>query len=246
MSAKWGMFGKSFYDIGQAIIGRTKDINSALTETNNFSASLKKSPSIMQRLFPGKKSIKSQLIDVDKLYSGIDDTKATKILSDLQKNQKLIDKTKGSWQKYFSTLKKGEEWQINFVKNTDLQKASLSDVKDAYESARQSAIDHNTALQQQTLGFKAATAAANVLKTAFNAIAYMAITQAIVAVANTIITKFDEVVNAYQNGIDKLKDLSSEIKSLESEQSSLNSELKESKERLYELQQLEMPTLFEK
>ena len=96
-----------------------------------------------------------------------------------------------------------------------------------------------------SIGARAA-AATGVLKTALNSIAYIAIIQAVIAVANTIITKFDEVVNAYQNGITKLKDLSSEIKSLESEQSSLNSELKESKERLYELQQLEMPTLFEK
>ena len=246
MSAKWGIFGKSFNEIGQAIKGRINDVNNALAVTNDLSASLKDSPSICARLFPSKESIQSKLIDVDKLYPKIDDKQFDSVLNKLLKVDKQVLSGKKTWHNYFSALKEGEEWQIDFVKNADLQKASLDDVKVAYESARQSAIDHNTALQQQTLGFKAATAAANVLKTAFNAIAYMAIIQAVIAVANTIITKFDEVVNAYQNGITKLKDLSSEIKSLESEQSSLNSELKESKERLYELQQLEMPTLFEK
>ncbi len=95
-----------------------------------------------------------------------------------------------------------------------------------------------------SIGAKAAVGL-NLLKTALNSIAYMAIIQLISTLANTIITKFDDIVNAYQNGIDKLKDLSSEIKGLESEQSSLNDELKESQERLYELQQITMPNLFE-
>ena len=63
--------------------------------------------------------------------------------------------------------------------------------------------------------------------------------------ANAIITKITEIVNAYADGVKKIKDLTDEVKSLESEQSSLNDELKESKERLYELQQIKMPTLFE-
>lgn len=96
-----------------------------------------------------------------------------------------------------------------------------------------------------SIGAKAAAVGINLLKTALNSIAYMAIMQAIMAVANAIITKFKEVVNAYQDGIKKIKDLSSEIKGLESEQSSLNSELKESQERLHELQQIKMPNLFE-
>lgn len=152
-----------------------------------------------------------------------------------------------TWNEYFDVFKeKNQGYLVDFVQNTDLQKASTEDLIKANQVARQSAIDHNTALQKQTIGAKAAAVGINLLKTALNSIAYMAITQALVTFANAIITKFAEVVNAYQNGIDKLKDLSSEIKRLESEQSSLNSELKESQERLYELQQIKMPTLFEK
>ncbi len=144
-------------------------------------------------------------------------------------------------------MKKGNNNDvIDFIKNTEnLSKVTGEDLIKANESARKAAIAHNAALNQQTAGAKAAAAATSVLKTALNAIAYTLITQAVITFANTIITKFDEVVNAYQKGIDKLKDLSSEIKGLESEQSTLNSELKESQERLHELEQIKMPNLFE-
>lgn len=151
-----------------------------------------------------------------------------------------------TWNKYFDVFnRKNQKYLVDFVQNTDLQKASTEDLIKANQAARQSALDHNAALQKQTLGAKAAATGLQLIKTALSAATYFVITQAVVTLANTIITKFDDIVNAYQNGINKLKDLSGEIKGLESEQSSLNSELKESQERLYELQQIKMPNLFE-
>ena len=164
------------------------------------------------------------------------------MLSKLQEMQAQVKSGTTTWNEYFDVFKeKNQGYLVDFVQNTDLQKASTDDLIKANQSARQSALDHNAALKQQTLGAKAAAAATGLLKTALNAIAYYAIAQAI----TSIISRFDELVNAYQNGIDKLKDLSSEIKGLESKQSSLNSELKESQERLHELQQIKMPNLFE-
>lgn len=116
----------------------------------------------------------------------------------------------------------------------------------ANKAARQSALDHNAALQQQTLGAKAASAGMGMLKGVLNTLAFTAIATAVSAMAEAIITKITEVVNAYENGIKKINDLTDEVKSLKNEHSSLNDELKTSQERLYELQQIKMPTLFEK
>lgn len=175
----------------------------------------------------------------------LDKVEANNLLSELQNRQALVDANVDSWNNYFKTLDDGQKYIVDFVQNTNLQKASTDDLIKANEQARASAIAHNAALQQQTIGARAAATGLKLIKTALSAATYFVITQAVVTLANTIITKFDDIVNAYQNGIDKLKDLSGEIKGLESEQSSLNSELKESQERLYELQQIKMPNLFE-
>ena len=189
-----------------------------------------------------------QIIDKNNISNYIpklDKVEANNLLSELQNRQALIDANVDSWDNYFKTLDNGQKYLVDFVQNTDLQKASTEDLIKANQAARTSAIAHNAALQQQTIGAKAAATGLKLIKTALSAATYFVITQAVVTLANTIITKFDDIVNAYQNGINKLKDLSGEIKGLESEQSSLNSELKESKERLYELQQIKMPNLFE-
>lgn len=114
---------------------------------------------------------------VNALYPDISDATASKLLTKLQKEQILVNANKKTWQDYFNGLRDGEKWQIEFVQNTDLQKASLDDVKGAYNSARESAIAHNAALQQQTLGAKAATVATKALAIAGNMIAMWAISK---------------------------------------------------------------------
>ena len=242
MSAKWGIFGKSFNEIGQAIKGRINDVNNALAVTNDLSASLKDSPSIWARLFPSKESIKSQLIDIDALYPDKSNSQFSSMLSTLVGIDEQVKSGVGNWQDYFEGLGKGEEWQIDFVKNTDLQKASLKDVKNSYEAARQSALAHNAALKQQTISAKAATAATAALKTALSAIAYFAIAQAL----SFIITKIDESVNAIQNGVEKINNLDNEIKSFNSEIKDLNDKLSDTKIKINALEKLPKLTLLQK
>lgn len=144
-----------------------------------------------------------------------------------------------SWNEAVESVNLTQERQTEILKNAD--KATQEYFKGL--NGKEATLDGLTkATGKVSIGAKAAATGMGILKTALNSIAFMEITQAVVALANTIITKFTDIVNAYQNGIDKLKDLSGEIKGLESEQSSLNSELKESQERLYELQQIKMPS----
>ena len=68
ISAKWGIFGKSFNDIGNAIIGRISDINKGFQATDDLVGSIKNSDSIWKRLYPNKETIQSQLINVDSAF----------------------------------------------------------------------------------------------------------------------------------------------------------------------------------
>lgn len=105
VSSKWGLLGRSFNDIGTAIIGRIKDIKNSFHATDDLFGSFHDSDGILKRLYPSKDSIQSQLIDVDSLYPKIDKSAANNILKHLQQQQKSVDLNKGSWQNYFNELK---------------------------------------------------------------------------------------------------------------------------------------------
>lgn len=244
MSAKWGMFGKSFNEIGQAISGRVGDINKSLKETNNLFSSLNNSPSVLQRLFPSKESIKSQLIDVGKLYPEIDfkNFDFNKWINELNDIDKKVKAGTMSWQDYSNKLEDNNKWIAKWGQETEGQIRTQQQMIEGNERLRKSALDHNAALQKQTLGAKAAAAGMKLLTTALNAVAYYAIAQAITA----IISRFNELVNAYQNGIDKLNDLSNEISSLESEIKGLESELSKTKLKIDELEKLPKLTFLQK
>ena len=230
-STKWGVFGKSFNDIGNAIVGKISDINESFQDTNDLLGAFKNTDSVWKRLYPGKESIQSQMIDVDTLYPDIDDSVAQKILSDLQQQQNLIDITKGSWSDYFKEFKEGEKWQIEFVQNNDLQKASLDDVKKSYEGARQSAIDHNNALKQQTLGAKAATVATQALAAVCNMLIGALIAKGIELAVKAI----DNYVNRAKYASEAMQEAQQKIDDAQNSLKNMTSTLSENKDRFLEL-----------
>ena len=203
ISSKWGMFGRSFNDIGTAIVGRITDINKSFQLTNgDLIGSFKNSDSIWKRLYPSKESINSQLIDVDNLYPDLSDGQFSSILTKLIKTDEQVNLGGKNWQDYFKKLEEGEKWQIDFVQNTDLQKASLSDVKKAYDSARDAALAHNEALKQQTLGAKAAAVGLNILKTVGNMFAMWAISKGLELAVKGI----DNLIHKSEKAREKLKE----------------------------------------
>lgn len=227
ISAKWGIFGKSFNDIGNAIVGRIKDINNGFQATDDLLGSFKDTDSIWKRLYPSKETIQSQMIDIETLFPKRTDEYFSSLLNGLTQQQSLIDKTKGSWTDYFNNLGEGEKWQVEFVQNTNLQKASLNDVKKAYYSARDGAIAHNAALKQQTPSAKAGEVALKGLAIAGNMIAFWAISK-VLQVATEKITELanaseiaEEKATSFANSVNNAtKDLSSNFSTL----SSLNDE----------------------
>lgn len=132
VSAKWGLFGKSFYNIGTAIHSTISNFNQNFQTTGSLVNSLKDTGiATWSALFPSKESIQEKMIDIKTLYPKKSDTQFSSLLDTLQNEQKIINSTNSSWSNYFKNLEQGEEWQIEFVKKTDLQKASLDDVRAA-------------------------------------------------------------------------------------------------------------------
>ena len=180
ISSKWGMFEKSFNDIGTAIIGRINDINKAFQATNgDLIGSLKDSDSIWKRLFPSKESIKEKLIDVDSLIPEID--KETfdfdHWINELNDTDKQVKNGTKSWQDYSNGLKDNEKWIAKWGQETEGQIRTQKDLINANKKAREAAIAHNNALKEQTLGAKAATVATTALSVALNMVAMWAITK---------------------------------------------------------------------
>ena len=72
ISAKWGIFGKSFNDIGTAISGKISDINKNFQATDDLIGSIKNSgDGIWARLYPTKEQIASLQINVPEIIVAI-------------------------------------------------------------------------------------------------------------------------------------------------------------------------------
>ena len=159
------------------------------------------------------------MYDIDSLFPKQDDSYFSSKLNKLVSLNQKVSKNKKNWQDYFKNLSEAEKWQIDFVQNTDLQKASLSDVKKAYDSARASALAHNEAIKAQTLSAKAGTVALKALSIAGNMIAMWGITKAI-SLAISAWDYFNVTVKEVQENIDTL---TSNINSLNTELNELSS-----------------------
>lgn len=224
ISAKWGILGRSFNEIGTAISTKISTINKNFQITDDLIGSIKNSgDSIWKRLYPSKESIKFQLIDIDTLYPNKTDSQFSSLLTNLIGIDEQVKLGTGNWQDYFNGLGEGEKWQIEFVQNTDLQKASLDDVKKAYNSAREAAIAHNAALQQQTLGAKAATVVTKALAVAGNMLLMWGISK----VFEIAVSSINNYIHRVEKAREKLEETISEIESVESEIAQVNKQIDE-------------------
>ena len=171
------MFGRSFNQIGNAITNKLIDFNDEFERTGKLADSWKNTDSIWKRLYGNKsdadwiKNSAGEIVtgaNIDTFMPKMDDTGYSSLLQNLIDIDAQVKSGTTTWQDYFSNLKDNQKWQIDFVQNTDLQKASLDDVKVAQDNARQAAIAHNAALKQQTLGAKATKVAMSALATVGN------------------------------------------------------------------------------
>lgn len=198
ISAKWGIFGKSFNDIGNAIVGRISDINKGFQATDDLIGSIKNSDNVWKRLYPSKEIIQSQMIDVESIVPKID-SKTFDFngwINRLNEVDKKVKENKLSWQDFSDTLDDNQKWIAKWGEETQGTIRTQSDLVKANQQARASALAHNEALKQQTLGAKAATVAMKALSVVGNMLAMYAITK---------------LITAYSDYKEKLHDIAEEM-----------------------------------
>lgn len=154
-------------------------------------------------------------------------------LENLQNIQNEINRTKGSWDDYNNQFLDGKKYLLEYAKSNDVLKASVDNIKQANQQARESVIAYNNALQQQTFSAKATTAALSVLRTVGNMVAFMLISKGIELAITTI--------SNYINRVEKLKEAAEEsrqaIDSIESSFKDLKDTTNDIKQRYAELSQ---------
>ena len=238
--SKFGIFGKSFEDIGN----RFKKVSNELIATNDYTisnianawknSSVKKD--LSDKFIITKSDIQNKLKDLS-----VYDQDPSNILASLLNNKEKIEAGQKTWQDYFNCLKEGEKWQVKFVQENDLTKVSLDDVKNAQNAAKQSAIAYNNGLEQMTIGAKAANIALEGLKMAANMIAGMLIAEGI----QLVITAIDNWIHRVEKANEAMDKATSEYASAKSVLEETTSQLNEQNKRIDELNKKDKLTYVE-
>ena len=140
-------------------------------------------------------------------------------------------------QNYVTAIDSGTNSIQAFEDNlTGCSVAAQKYIKDA-EKAGQSTEEMVAGLNKvPKAGGKVKSILTNLGSTMANMATGMIVGAAIQFALNTIITALNDLVNAYKNSIDEMNNYQSKISSLKSETESLNKELKETKEKIYALE----------
>lgn len=216
-TAKIGILGKSFNELGTAVDNAFKAV---IDNIDNFDENVGFWESLKNNLFSKNDSnkdwIKNSLGEIiskeniDSYIKELDLESAKNKIKEIFDWQEDINNGETTWNEYFDTCKGGNEYIIDLIKNTnDLSKLTGEDLVKANQQAREATIAHNAALQQQTLGAKAATVATKALAIAGNMIAMWAISEVISIVAE----KIDDLIHSAQNASEAMDELASESRS---------------------------------
>ena len=233
ISAKWGIFGKSFNDIGNAIIGRISDINKGFQATDDLVGSIKNSDSIWKRLYPSKETIQSQLIDVDSVIPKIDSDNFDfdNWINRLNEVDKKVKSNKVSWQDFSNSLDDNQKWIAKWGEETQGTIRTQEGLIKANQAARDAAIAHNAALKQQTLSAKAGQVALKGLAIAGNIAVSFGISLAI----EGLIKLSESLSNTLDKQKEKLEETKNSISSYESEIDELQSKISENQKKIDEI-----------
>lgn len=213
-TAKIGIFGKSFHDLGVAINNAFK---SAIDNIDNLDGNVGFWESLKNNLFNqnGKDFIKNALGEIVS-KENIDSYIAELDLSSAKEKLKGIfswEESGNSWEKYFEGLGEGEKYIKDLIKSTDdLSKLEGQDLVDACNDAREAVIAHNEQFQNMSFKAKAGQVALKGLAIAGNMLATWAIAKGIELAAKAIDElahsaehckeRVDELMSSYQSALD--------------------------------------------
>lgn len=242
ISSKWGMFGRSFNDIGTAIVGRITDINKSFQATDDLISSIKDSDSIWKRLYPSKESIRDQLIDIDSLIPEIDKKNFDfdYWINELNDVDKKVKVGILSWQDYSNGLDDNQQWIAKWGQETEGQIRTQSDLIKANKQSRASTLAHNEAIKEQTFSAKAGKVALQALVTVGNMFVGWAISKGIELVIkgiDRIIHSTEYAEKAIKAATDSAKSFSKSIKDIQKETADMEKSIDSIIDRYAELSQ---------
>lgn len=231
-TAKIGLFGKSFNDVIDSINKRKLDIDNLMSSglVSSHSDAKKQVGGLFSYLYP-KKDIKSQLIDVDSVFPKIDTSNVKEVKAEIIDLSKLVANNETTWQELFDTLPSGKKHFAELGQQMEGQIITEDGLIAANEKARASAIAHNNALKQQTLGAKAASVAMKGLAMAGNMIAMFAITTAITAVykltqvSKDVANVAQDSANSFNTSKDSLDSYKDKVEELREKMNSSSSSI---------------------
>lgn len=196
---KLGFNKRTFAEWGSQV---KEAFNGAETGANKFYTTLNKISSVMKTAFTVPKdkldwikNSQDEIVtknNIDSYIPQLSQDEADGLVKSIQAQSIAVTNGTKNWQDYFQKLDvKGRKHIIDLIKNTkDLSKLTGDDLVQATNAARESALKHNAALQQETLGAKAATLGLEALSVVGNALISMGIGLAISAIIKGVSSLF--------------------------------------------------------
>lgn len=209
---KLGFNKRTFAEWGSQV---KEAFNGAETGANKFYTTLNKISSVMKTAFTVPKdkldwikNSQGEIVtknNIDSYIPQLSQDKADGLVKAIQAQSIAVTNGTSNWQDYFQNLNiQGQKHITELIKNTkDLSKLTGDDLVQATNAARESALKHNAALQQETLGAKAATLGLEALSVVGNALISMGISFAISA----IIKGIDNLAHSAQKCKERVNDL---------------------------------------
>lgn len=215
-TAKIGLFGKSFNDVIDSINKRKLDIDNLMSSglVSSYSDAKKQVGGLFSYLY-SKKDIKSQLIDVDSVFPKIDTSNVKEVKAEIVDMSKSVSDGKKTWQELFDTLPSGKKHFAELGQQMKGQIITEEGLISANEKARASAIAHNNALKQQTLGAKAGQVALKGLAMAGNMLASFLITKGISLITkgiDNLIHRTEKIKEAAEEAKNKISSINDDLK----------------------------------
>ncbi len=154
-------------------------------------------------------------------------------LAEFQNYDKKVRNGTKSWTTQFSRFNDNEQWQTEFIQNTDLQRASVEDLMKANQAARTAAIAHNEAIKAQTISAKLGQTAMKGLSMSLNVLAFTFISIGV----EKFISWIDDTIHQSERLQEAAAEAKSAINDIRSSFQQLSSSTNEIKERYAELAQ---------
>lgn len=224
-TAKIGIFGKSFNELSIAV---NNAFNAVINNIDNLDENVGFWETIKNNLHPKKEDIKSLEVSVPDL---IDEKMANKYLEIIKSIDNGTMDGIETFQDYYDTLADCDKWIAEYANSTKGQIRSTKGVIKANQQARTTALAHNEALKQQTLGAKAASVAMKALSVAGNMLVSYLVTKGI----QLAYEAWDNYIHKVEIAKAKLDDSKSEFNEVFLELQDINEELQKNIDRIDEL-----------